>query len=104
MTPKNPLRVGGGAVIDAIETLSLAGGTGCSTPLISFDAEPVAFRGLLDRFGEGQLIVLHQKMKDTPTGMAAEAMINSFIFADCKGRSFLAVKRAQAHVVTTGFF
>src|SRR4030095_2640949 len=104
MTKKNFLIVGGGALINAIETLSLAGAIGCSMPLLSFDDDPVAFRDLLDRFGESQLVVLHQKMKDAASGMAAKAMINSFIFADCEGRSFLAVKRAQGHVVTTGFF
>src|SRR5581483_6944375 len=104
MAEKNFLIVGGGALVDAVKMLALTGAVVFAAPLAAFDGDAVTLGHPLHRLGEAQLIVLHQKIEDAAAGVAAEAVIDALVFAHGEGRSFLAVKGAEAEMVAPGLF
>src|ERR1041385_9361039 len=62
----------------------------------------VALGDTLHGLGKRQVIVLHQKIKNTATRLAAETVINALFLAHRKRGRFFAVERTKAHMVWRG--
>src|SRR5689334_7264798 len=101
---QNFLIARGGLFVDAIKILAIAGAARSGRLLASLNDNPVALRDTLHRFGKSQMIVLHQKVEDAATRLAAETVIDAFFLAHRKRGGFFAVERTKPHMVSPGFF
>src|SRR5712692_6976565 len=101
---QNLMKIGRGPLVQPVKRLSLLRVSSRCRILKPLDHDPVTFADALHRLGEAQLVVLHQKMENAASRAAAEAMKNSFFFVDGERGSLFGVKRAEAEMVTAGFF
>ena len=75
------LIITGDTIVDAIEVFSVTRFAGRSCPLASLDGNAIALGDTLHGFRKRQLVVLHEELKNTATGLAAETVVDSLFFA-----------------------
>ena len=75
------LVITGDTFVDAIEVFSVTRFAGRSCPLASLDGNAIALGDTLHGFRKRQLVVLHEELKNTATGLAAETVVDSLFFA-----------------------
>ena len=91
------------ALIHPVESFALAALLR-GDPVAALHGDAVTLRDALDRFGKSQAVVVHQKVKNTAAGVAAETMIDAFFLAHGDRWRFFGVKRAQPQIIASGFF
>lgn len=72
-----------------------------SAPVL-FHRDAVALGYPFHGLGEGQMIVVHQEMKNTAAGLATEAMVDAFFFAYRERWRLLGVKWTKPEMIAAG--
>jgi len=80
--------------------LLLAGHLLAVVVVVVFDGHVLEVGQVLDRFGEGHLLMIHEKLYDVARLAAAKALVYALAGADAKAGRFLVMKWAAGLVVS----